>query len=589
MTDNKQEMKEKLYNVSVGMKVLATLMKNPQIIRSKQYIFEPKDFYKNFHQIMFKAIHNMVMQGANEITPVMIDSYIKETSEKWYAMYTEFGGTDIFSNIENFVDNANLEMNFNIMKKNTLMRDLIDFNIDFSDIYDITGNNIVLNEAFKFLEVRDIFDSINSKMIKLKQDWNGINKGDTYGFKIGDGLRNLKQKLKEKPSWGYPFTNPHITAITRGMRKKKFMLSSGATGTGKSRQMMANACNLGASYIYDTKKGKWIKNMRAESVVYISTELEKEEVQTCFLAFISGVSEEKILNGTYSLEEEDRIDKAIDILSESSIFIEYIADFDIQDIEGIIELHIIQNNIEYAFFDYIHISPKLIFSTTKSTGMKLREDQVLYLFGNALKQLANRYEIFIQSGTQLNRSYKEEDNLDTNALRGASSLGDKLDIGIISLPLSEKEKQQIKPIVDNLGCGMPTMSHTIYKNRGNKYKGIRVWTSMNLDVIREETLFITDLGYNLKTDLIEPYECELIKESEHDRAVLKYLNNRTDIKPNVLVDIDEEVEYIESTEELSSQDNIEETVNEVFEAKPQEEQVTMNEIKEEPKRIRFKL
>lgn len=595
MLDNKQNVKDKFYSVPTGMKIIATLMKETQIIRSKQYNFEPKDFHKKFHEIMFKAIHNLVMQGANEVTPIMIDSYIKETSEKWYAIYNEFGGLEIFNNIDNFTDVANIDLNYKTMKKNTLMRDLVDNNIDFSDIYDISGQNIILNEAFRFLEVRDIIDKINAKMIKLKQDWNGINQGDTYGFKIGDGLRELKEKLKESPSWGYPFPNPYITAITRGMRKRKFMLLSGSSGSGKSRSMMANACYLGASFIYDNERRQWVKNLRPESVVYISTELEKEEVQTCFLAIISGIGEDKILDGTYSEAEEERLDKAIMILSESDIYIEYIADFDIQDIEGLIELHIIQHNIEYAFFDYIHTSPKLISSITKNSGMKMREDQILYLFGASLKQMANRYKIFIQSGTQLNRNYKDEENLDTNALRGASSLGDKLDVGMISLPVSEKEKKQLATIVEKLKVEMPTMSHTIYKNRGNKFKGVRVWTIMNLDCVREKTLFITNLGYEPINGVIEPYECEVVKESALDREILKYLNGRTDKVPTTFKSLSE-VEYEEMLSEevevkVEEEITPETIVEEVFEEVPralEEERFDPVEESETGKKESFK-
>ena len=554
-TNNKLKIKEKFYSVPVGMKVIATLMSDTQIIKSKKFVFEPNDFFKKFHEILFKAIHNLTMQGANEITPLMIDSYIRETSEKWYAIYSEFGGLDIFANIDNFTDKANMEMNFNTMKKNTLMRDLIDEDLDFSSIYDISGKNIMLNESFRFLEVKDILDSLNAKMIKLKQKWSGLNLGDAFGFKIGDDLKTLKEKLKKAPSWGNEFFNPTITAITRGMRKKKFMLLSGSSGAGKSRQMMANACHLGATFIYSKKRRQWVKNGRAESVVYISTELEKEEVQTCFLAIISGVEEATILNGSYTLEEEERVDKAIEILSESDIFVEYIADFDIQDIEGLLELHIIQNNVEYAFFDYIHTSPKLISSVSKTSGMKMREDQILYLFGASMKQMANRYNIFIMSGTQLNRSYKDDDNLDTNALRGASSLGDKLDVGMISLPISEKEKEKLKGIVKKLDCDMPTMSQTIYKNRGNKYKGVRVWTNMNLDYVMEETLFITDLGYNLIYG-IDPYECELEKETPQEREILKYLNNRTSIAPKTYRVVDEMFGDIESEKEIDHSDTI---------------------------------
>lgn len=43
-----------------------------------------------------------------------------------------------------------------------------------------------------------------------------------------------------------------------------------------------------------------------------------------------------------------------------------------------------------------------------------------------LKDLANKYGIFIMSATQLNASYQESETPDQNLLRGAKSIADEL-------------------------------------------------------------------------------------------------------------------------------------------------------------------
>lgn len=296
--------------------------------------------------------------------------------------------------------------------------------------------------------------------------------------------------------------------------------------------MMQDTCNLGAKYIYDTDRKKWIRNFNSERVLYISTELEKEEVQTCFLAIISGVNEDKILSATYTTEEEDRIDKGIEVLEKSPIYIEVIPDFGIEDIESIIERYIISKNIDFVMFDYLHSTPKLLASITgKLMGMKLNEHQVLFLFSNTLKTLARKYDVFMESSTQLNDGYKDEENLGTSSLRGAKAIGDKIDVGIITTPINLKEKDKVQGIIDSYNKehsfkkihGFPTICHTIYKNRGNKYKDIRIWTSMNLGIVKERVLLVTDMYYNLLTiDLFIP---EPPVETKEDKEMLKYLNN----------------------------------------------------------------
>lgn len=53
-----------------------------------------------------------------------------------------------------------------------------------------------------------------------------------------------------------------------------------------------------------------------------------------------------------------------------------------------------------------------------SFGMNLREDQILVQFAQALKTIAEKYNVFMCSSTQLNRNYKDTDMRDATCLRG---------------------------------------------------------------------------------------------------------------------------------------------------------------------------
>ena len=53
--------------------------------------------------------------------------------------------------------------------------------------------------------------------------------------------------------------------------------------------------------------------------------------------------------------------------------------------------------------DYIHTSLKILEEITKrSGGVKLREDNVLFMLAIRIKDLCNELGIFIESSTQLN-------------------------------------------------------------------------------------------------------------------------------------------------------------------------------------------
>ena len=57
-------------------------------------------------------------------------------------------------------------------------------------------------------------------------------------------IDELLEDLKENPEIGYPLFGHYVNTITKGARLKKFYLRSAATGVGKSRSMIADACYI---------------------------------------------------------------------------------------------------------------------------------------------------------------------------------------------------------------------------------------------------------------------------------------------------------------------------------------------------------
>lgn len=62
--------------------------------------------------------------------------------------------------------------------------------------------------------------------------------------------------------------------------------------------------------------------------------------------------------------------------------------------------------------------------TRRSGGVKLREDNILFILSTKLKDICNQYGVFIESATQLNGSYVDSETPDQNLLRGAKAIAD---------------------------------------------------------------------------------------------------------------------------------------------------------------------
>ena len=294
-----------------------------------------------------------------------------------------------------------------------------------------------------------------------------------------------------------PLYGPLINTVTRGARLKKFYLRSAPTGVGKSRTMIADACNIGCNRIYDDTFG-WIRNGTPEPVLYITTEQELGEIQTMMVAFLSDVNEEHILNGKYEGDERDRVRIAAEILKESPIYIEVMPDFSLQDVENKIKKNIRDHDVKYVCFDYIHTSLKILEEITRrSGGVKLREDTILFMLSIRLKDLCNKYSVFIMSSTQLNSDYQTSETPDQNLLRGAKAIADKIDVGMIMLPVKEDDIENLNRILVNTGFKKPNLKISIYKNRRGRYKGIYLWCDADLGTCRVRPIFATSYSYEL--------------------------------------------------------------------------------------------
>ena len=145
-------------------------------------------------------------------------------------------------------------------------------------------------------------------------------------------------------------------------------------------------------------------------------------------------------------------------------------------------------------FDYIHTSLKILEEITRRAGgVRLREDNILFMLSARLKDLANKYGVFIMSATQLNSDYQDSETPDQNLLRGAKSIADRIDVGMILLGVTDEDLTKLEPILEgNKNLQKPNIKLSIYKNRRGRYKGCFLWCSADLGTCRIHPQFCTN-------------------------------------------------------------------------------------------------
>lgn len=479
---------------------------NPRLVMDEKYKTNVDDYPENFHKMIWGAIVNIAKKGKVEkITPLDIENEISQFETANSLWKNNNGWEYIEESVKMASDKTmNVGKYYDDVRKYSIIRNASDFlKWDISFIYDESDETKLA--IFNELTSEEVLGEFNNRFINFKTTWKN-SFGDNYAFHIGDGIEDrLEEHRKQENVYGYPFQSGYMTTIFRGMRSKKFFIRSSISGGGKSRNSMAEAANIASDRMYDWKNHKWISTGEKEPVLFISTELTKEEIQDCLLAHISGIEQDRIEEWNEITEEEDRVlSEAALIMKSSLLFGEYLPDFTIDSINETIEKYVINQNIKYAFFDYINDSPELYRYYYEKTKVKLATHQILFLFSCALKRTANKYDIYLGSSTQLNNTYKDDGNKDASALKGATAIIEKADYGVLALPVTQKDLKKLKPILEssgNFGSLVPNMAYYIFKNRGGKWKTIIVWTKINLGTMREVDCFVTDYNFELITNI----------------------------------------------------------------------------------------
>lgn len=493
-------MASKYVDTSCNIQVIGNVYNNPNLLDfTDKYIITDEDFTEKLHRIIFGAIYKLHESGSNKITLTTIEDFLISRPNS-YGIYEAQKGAEWLQEAIKIASPDTFDYYYKRMKKMSLLRAYDSFGIDVSDIYD--PDNILdvkkkqlQEEALDNKSLEDLANIVDERIDKIRANY--VENNDTEAYQAGEGITDLIDRLKQYPEVGIPLYGSLINTVTRGARLKKFYLRSAPSGVGKSRSMVADMCYIGCNRIYDDSFG-WIKTGPARPSLYITTEQELEEIQTMMLAFLSNVDEDHILNGKYEGDEEERIREAARIISESPIYIEVLPDFSLQDVEDRIKRNIRDHDVEYVGFDYIHTSLKILGEISqRSAGIKIREDNVLFMLSARLKDLANKYGVFILSSTQLNGQYQESETPDQNLLRGSKAIADRIDLGMILLPVVSKDIEALEPILSTNAFDAPNIKMSIYKNRRGKYKSIYLWCNAKLGVCRINPMFATDYNYEL--------------------------------------------------------------------------------------------
>ena len=495
--------------------VLGSLMKHPQFLSEvDKYSLTLDDFSTRFEKYIFAAIQGLWQNGAQKITVFDIENFMEAnaSAKKTFELQN---GIEYLQDIEEFSNIENFPMYYTKLKKLNLLRDLKKQGFDTSDFYieDLTSPKAdEINARFEDLTVQDIVVGVKKKLLTLESDYAGTE--EVQEWDIAGDIDELVEGFGEDGSVGLPIQGSILTKVIDGAQRSCLTIRSGASGTGKTRNAVADACMLAFPIRYNSATCEWEQKGHNEKVLFIITEQTDKQIKKMILAYLTDMNESKFKYGKFSPEEKKLIEQGKKVMKEfsSNFILVRIPNPTIDLVKTKVREKVLLHDIGFVFYDYVFIGPALL---NEFRGFGVRNDEVLLMMATALKDLAVELNVCVFTSTQVNANADNNTNIrNESSLAGGRSTINKADNGMIMARPTKEELETLEPIISTYG--KPNLVTDIFKVRSGEWTQVRIWSIMDLGRMKREDLFITDSRLEVIQDFYtgDEYDISNWEESE---------------------------------------------------------------------------
>ena len=500
--------------------VLGSLMKHPQFLSEvDKYSLTLEDFSTRFEKYIFAAIQGLYQNGAQKITVFDVENYLEANAaaKKTFELQN---GIEYLQDVEEFSNLENFPMYYTKLKKLNLLRDLKKQGFDTSDFYieDLTAPNAdEVNARFEELTVQDIVVGVKKKLLTLESDYAGTE--EVQEWDIAGDIDDLVDSFGEDGSVGLPIQGSILTKVIDGAQRSCLTIRSGASGTGKTRNAVADACLLAFPIRYNSATCEWEQKGHNEKVLFIITEQTDKQIKKMILAYLTDMNESKFKYGKFSPEEKKLIEQGKKIMKEfsSNFILVRIPNPTIDLVKTKVREKVLLHDIGYVFYDYIFIGPALL---NEFRGFGVRNDEVLLMMATALKDLAVELNVCVFTSTQVNANADNNTNIrNESSLAGGRSTINKADNGMIMARPTKEELETLEPITAQ--HGKPNLVTDIFKVRSGEWTQVRIWSVMDLGTMKRDDLFITDSRLEVIQDFYTGDEYDVSNWEEDEFAEIK--------------------------------------------------------------------
>ena len=344
--------------------VLGALMLDKNCVLPISEILKPDSFYKEAHQMIFRAIFNLFNKNA-PIDILTVTNELKRTEE-----LEIIGGPYFITQLTNRIASAaNVEYHARIVAQKALQREMIRLSME------------TINEAYE--DSADVFTLMDGHEKKLTAISNMVrpNSSRTILQLLGEVMKRNDQMLNAGGITGIPSGFIDLDKKTGGWQNSDLIVIAARPGMGKTAFMLQLARNAA---------------VRKKPSGVISLEMSSLQLTQRLFAQETNINSHVVMRFGVTPAKMSEIQPMISNLADAPLFIDDTPGLTIFEIKAIARRWKREHGLEILFLDYLQLAEADIDTTNGNARVEV--------ISRGLKGLAKELDIPIIALSQLSRA-----------------------------------------------------------------------------------------------------------------------------------------------------------------------------------------
>ena len=361
--------------LEVERAVLGALMNDRDAYAVVCEILSPESFYEQRNQLIYSAIRDLSIAEK----PVDVLTVTDELERQ--GSLDKVGGAIYIADLSNKVaSSANIEYHARIIAHKFLARQLISFASDIE------------TKAFDgSMDIDDLMQDAEGSLFELsrrnmKKDYTQIDPVISNAVEVIQKAAANKDGLTGVPT-GYH----KLDKITSGWQASDLVIIAGRPAMGKTSFALSMAKNIAADY--------------KVPMAFFSLEMSNVQLVNRLISNCCEIQGSKILNGQLKPDEWERLDKRLNNLIGSPLYVDDTPGLSVFELRTKARRLVRDHGVKIIMIDYLQLM--------NANGMRFssRQEEVSTI-SRSLKQIAKELDIPILALSQLNRGVESREGLE---------------------------------------------------------------------------------------------------------------------------------------------------------------------------------